>query len=83
MDAHMHIESSMLSVTELARLLLPRGVTAIFADPHEIGNVHGLKGIRVMWEETQQLPLARVYLPELGRSYRLGTRDIGRHAGTG
>jgi adenine deaminase len=61
MDAHMHVESTMLTVSEMARLLLPRGVTGIFADPHEIGNVFGIKGIRVMWEEAQQVPL-HVYI---------------------
>jgi adenine deaminase len=61
MDAHMHVESSMLTVTEMARLLIPRGVTAIFADPHEIGNLFGIKGVRVMWEEAQQVPM-HVYI---------------------
>ena len=41
LDAHMHIESTMLAPRELARLLLLNGVTGIFADPHEIANVLG------------------------------------------
>src|SRR3954469_4887354 len=39
LDAHMHIESSMLTVTEYVRAVIPHGTTGIFADPHEIANV--------------------------------------------
>ena len=45
-DAHMHPESTLLSPMELARAVLPRGTTAIVADPHEIANVMGIDGIR-------------------------------------
>src|SRR5579862_3765362 len=38
-DAHFHVEGSMVTVHELARVLLPRGVTTLMCDPHEIGNV--------------------------------------------
>jgi adenine deaminase len=45
-DAHMHIESSMVTPATYAQAVLPRGVTTIVWDPHELGNVHGLAGVR-------------------------------------
>lgn len=56
-DAHMHVESSMCSITEYVRAVLPRGTTAIFADPHEIANVFGLDGVRMMVEEAAAMPI--------------------------
>lgn len=56
-DAHMHVESTMLSVTEFAKAAMVKGTTGIFMDPHEIANVFGTEGIRLMHEEGQQLPL--------------------------
>ena len=56
-DGHIHIESTMLTPTELARLCLPHGTTAIIADPHEIANVCGVDGIRYMMEASRGLPL--------------------------
>ena len=56
-DGHTHIEMSMLSVTEFARLILPRGNTSVVADPHEIANVLGKDGIRVLIEEVKTIPL--------------------------
>ena len=56
-DAHMHVESSMCSITEYVRAVLPRGTTAIFADPHEIANVFGLDGVRMMLEEAAAMPI--------------------------
>ncbi len=50
-DAHMHVESGMLTVTEFVRAVLPKGTTAMMVDPHEIANVFGLKGVRLMLEE--------------------------------
>jgi len=47
-DSHIHIESSYLSPEELGRLIVPRGTTTIIADPHEITNVCGLKGLNYM-----------------------------------
>ena len=44
-DAHMHIESSMVEPVEFARTVLPRGTTTVIADPHEIANVMGISGI--------------------------------------
>ena len=56
-DAHIHIESSMVSPARFAGLVLPRGTTSVVADPHEIANVHGLEGIRYMLEIGRHLPL--------------------------
>lgn len=48
LDAHVHVESSMVTPAELSKALVPRGVTTIVSDPHEIANVMGLDGIRFM-----------------------------------
>ncbi|NLC11768.1 MAG: adenine deaminase [Firmicutes bacterium] len=56
-DAHLHVESSMVTVTQFARAVLPHGTTAICMDPHEIANVLGIEGVRLMIEEGQALPL--------------------------
>ena len=48
LDAHVHVESSMVTPAELSKALVPRGVTTIVTDPHEIANVMGLDGIRFM-----------------------------------
>lgn len=60
LDGHMHVESTMLSVTEFAKAALAKGTTGVFMDPHEIANVFGTVGVRWMHEEGQQLPL-KVY----------------------
>jgi adenine deaminase len=60
-DAHLHIESSMVTVTRFAEAVLPRGTTAVFIDNHEIANVFGLDGMRWMLDEGASLPL-KVYL---------------------
>ena len=57
LDGHMHVESGMLTVTEFARAVIPRGTTGMFIDPHEIANVFGLKGVRLMVEEAAQQPI--------------------------
>ncbi len=56
-DAHLHIESSMLLPSNLSAALLPHGTTAIVADPHEIANVLGVEGIRYMLRESEGIPL--------------------------
>jgi adenine deaminase len=56
-DPHIHVESSNLTVTELARAIVPRGVLSLCADPHEIANVLGLAGIELLVEEAARLPL--------------------------
>jgi len=53
-DAHVHIESSMVPPRAFARLVLPRGITTVVADPHEIANVRGLEGIRFMLESARK-----------------------------
>jgi adenine deaminase len=55
-DGHVHIESSMLTPDELAKVLLPHGVTTAIADPHEIANVSGINGITYMIEAAENLP---------------------------
>ncbi len=57
LDAHMHVESGMLTVSEFVRAILVRGTTAIFIDPHEIANVFGLKGVRLMVDEAADQPI--------------------------
>jgi adenine deaminase len=57
LDGHMHIESGMVTVTEFVRAVAPRGSTGLFVDPHEIANVFGMKGIKLMVDEAQQQPI--------------------------
>ncbi|NIW44184.1 MAG: adenine deaminase [Gammaproteobacteria bacterium] len=57
LDAHMHIESGMITVTEFVRAVAPRGTTGMFVDPHEIANVFGLKGVRLMVDEAEDQPI--------------------------
>jgi adenine deaminase len=52
-DAHVHIESSMCIPTEFAKAIIPRGVTSVVTDPHEIANVLGLEGIGFMLDQAQ------------------------------
>ena len=56
-DGHMHVESGMVTVTEFARAVIPHGTTAMFIDPHEIANVLGLPGVRLMHDEAAALPI--------------------------
>ena len=56
-DAHVHIESSMLTPQQFAKAALPCGVTTIVTDPHEIANVCGTKGIQFMLDATENIPL--------------------------
>ena len=56
-DAHIHLESAMVSPGEFARAVLPHGTTTVIADPHEIANVMGADGISYMLQATQGLPL--------------------------
>ena len=53
----MHVESGMLTVTEFARAVIPHGTTSMFIDPHEIANVLGLAGVRLMHDEAVALPI--------------------------
>jgi adenine deaminase len=56
LDGHMHVESGMLTVTEFVRAVLPHGTTAMFIDPHEITNVLGMKGVKLMLDEALLQP---------------------------
>jgi adenine deaminase len=56
-DGHMHIESGMLTPAEFARAVIPHGTTSMFTDPHEIANVLGLEGVRMMHDEAQMQPV--------------------------
>ncbi len=56
-DAHMHIESGMLTPAEFARAVIPHGTTSMFTDPHEIANVMGLEGVRLMHDEALLQPV--------------------------
>ena len=56
-DGHMHIESGMLTVTEFVRAVIPYGTTGMFVDPHEIANVFGLDGVRLMVDEAALQPI--------------------------
>ncbi|MFK7752688.1 MAG: adenine deaminase [Sedimentitalea sp.] len=56
-DGHMHIESGMLTPAEFARAVIPHGTTSMFTDPHEIANVLGLDGVRMMHDEALLQPI--------------------------
>jgi len=56
-DTHVHIESSLLTSANFARVVLPHGTTTVLTDPHEIGNVLGLRGVKYMVDSSAGLPL--------------------------
>ncbi|MBP7241119.1 adenine deaminase [Amaricoccus sp.] len=56
-DGHMHVESGMLTVTEFVRAVMPHGTTTMFVDPHEVANVLGLAGVRLMHDEALDQPV--------------------------
>jgi adenine deaminase len=56
-DGHMHIESGMLTPAEFAAAVIPHGTTTMFTDPHEIANVMGLRGVRLMHDEAMLQPV--------------------------
>ena len=63
-DAHIHLESSLVSPREFARAVLPHGTTTVVTDPHEIANVMGTDGIEYILQATEGLPIdVRVMLP--------------------
>ncbi len=63
-DAHIHLESSLVTPIEFAKAVLPHGTTSVVTDPHEIANVCGVKGVDYMLESTKDLPLdVHVMLP--------------------
>ncbi|MBT2132327.1 adenine deaminase [Aliiroseovarius lamellibrachiae] len=56
-DGHMHIESGMLTPAEFARAVIPHGTTSMFTDPHEIANVLGIEGVKLMHDEAMLQPV--------------------------
>ncbi|MDJ0273945.1 MAG: amidohydrolase family protein [Aigarchaeota archaeon] len=60
-DTHLHIESSMVTPARFAEAVLPHGTTTVVADPHEIANVLGKEGVRMMLENSRGLPLKVYY----------------------
>ena len=64
LDAHIHLESSLVSPTEFVKAVLPHGTTTVVTDPHEIANVMGTDGIEYMLQATEELPVdVRFMLP--------------------
>ena len=64
LDAHIHLESSLVSPTEFVKAVLPHGTTTVVTDPHEIANVMGTDGIEYMLQATEDLPVdVRFMLP--------------------
>ncbi|MCD6344302.1 MAG: adenine deaminase, partial [Anaerolineae bacterium] len=73
-DAHVHVESSMVSPPQFARAVAPHGVTTVVSDPHEIANVAGADGIRYMLAASEGLPLTIfVNLPSCVPATQMGT----------
>ena len=63
-DGHVHIESSMVSPSQFAKAVVPCGTTTVIADPHEIGNVKGLDGIKYILKDSENIPLdVQIMLP--------------------
>ena len=64
LDAHIHLESSLVSPSEFVKAVLPHGTTTVVTDPHEIANVMGTDGIEYMLQATEKLPVdVRFMLP--------------------
>jgi adenine deaminase len=84
-DGHMHIESGMLTPAEFAAAVIPHGTTTMFTDPHEIANVLGLPGVRMMHDEAllqpinifTQMPSCAPSAPGLETTgYEIGPDDV-------
>ena len=61
-DAHIHLESSLVSPSEFARAVIPHGTTTVVTDPHEITNVMGTDGIDYMLAATEELPVDTLFM---------------------
>ena len=61
-DAHMHVESTLLTPAELARIIVPHGTAMLIADPHEIANVMGVPGVEMLIRASEGLPLDIFYM---------------------
>ena len=84
-DAHMHVESGMLTISQFVQAVLPHGTTSMFIDPHEIANVMGLEGVRLMHDEAMIQPInVFVQMPSCAPSapglettgFELGPEDV-------
>jgi len=84
-DGHMHIESGMLIPAEFAAAVIPHGTTTMFTDPHEIANVMGLRGVRMMHDEAllqainifTQMPSCAPSAPGLETTgFEIGPQDV-------
>lgn len=89
-DGHMHIESGMLTPAEFAAAVIPHGTTTMFTDPHEIANVMGLEGVRLMHDEAliqpisifTQMPSCAPSAPGLETTgYEIGPDDVAEAMG--
>ena len=59
-DAHVHIESSMMTPRNFAKAVIPKGTTTIITDPHEIANVWGVAGVEYMYDSSEDLPMRQL-----------------------
>jgi adenine deaminase len=57
LDGHMHVESGMVTITEFVRAVAPHGSTGLFIDPHEMANIFGLRGVKLMVDEAVKQPI--------------------------
>ncbi len=82
LDGHVHIDDSMVTMTGFTKAVVPRGTTGVFMDPHEIANVLGLDGVRLMLKEAKNVPL-RVFVcvpscvPATSTDFETAGADIG------
>lgn len=60
LDAHMHIESSMMVPRNIAKVIVPHGTTTIIHDPHELANVYGVEGVKYMHDCAKDLPMRQL-----------------------
>ena len=90
LDAHMHVESGMLTPAEFCRAVIPHGTTTMFVDPHEIANVLGLRGVRLMHDEAALQPVSMfVQMPSCAPSapglettgHEIGPEDVAEAMG--
>jgi len=80
-DGHVHIESSMVTVPEYAQAVVPKGTSAVIADPHEIANVLGMEGIKYMLDSSKESPLdVYVMLPSCVPATHLETSGAALYA---
>jgi adenine deaminase len=83
-DAHVHIESSLCAPAQFAAAVLPRGVTCVVTDPHEIGNVAGAEGVRFMARNAAAVPLDVIVMASscvpatnmAGSGFAMGVADL-------